>query len=57
MTSKAHYQDVPTLASTIRVARGEVPADLVIKDTRFLDVYTGAFVQGDVAVLQFSPAA
>lgn len=47
---KTDYRSREELAAHIRVARGEEPADLVIKGTRVLDVYTGAWLSGDVAV-------
>jgi adenine deaminase len=50
MPGKTHHRSSEELAAHIRVARGLEPADLVIKQTRFLDVYTGAFLPGDVAV-------
>lgn len=50
MAGKTAYRTSDELAAHIRVARGLEPADLVIKHTRFLDVYTGAFLPGDVAV-------
>ncbi len=50
MPGKTHHRSSEELAAHIRVARGLEPADLVIKHTRFLDVYTGAFLPGDVAV-------
>ncbi|MDE3035590.1 MAG: adenine deaminase [Nitrospirota bacterium] len=50
MPGKTAYLTADELAAHLRVARGLEPADLVIKHTRFLDVYTGAFLPGDVAV-------
>ncbi len=50
MTRKARHPDTAALAECIRVSRGDAPADLVIKAASFLDVYTGAFLTGDVAV-------
>lgn len=50
MPGKTAYQRPEELAAHIRVAKGEAPADLVIKNTRFLDVHGGAFLPGDVAV-------
>ena len=50
MAGKTAYRTPDELAAHIRVARGLEPADLVIKHTRFLDVYTGAILPGDVAV-------
>ena len=34
----------------IRAARGETPADLVVRNARWLDVFSGTFREGDVAV-------
>lgn len=50
MASKARYPSREALASHIRVARGLEPADLVVKHARFLDVFSGAFLSGDVAI-------
>lgn len=50
MAGKAHYRDLADLAAHIRVASGKEPADLVIRNTSFLDVYTGQFLSGDVAI-------
>ncbi|MGA7981747.1 MAG: adenine deaminase [Chromatiaceae bacterium] len=50
MPSKAHYASTADLAAAIRVARGDLPADLVIKRGRFLDVFAGELAAGDVAV-------
>jgi adenine deaminase len=50
MKSKACFQNTPTLKQAIRAAQGKDRADLVIKNTRFLDVFTGQFRTGDVAV-------
>lgn len=50
MTGKAQPHTLADLTASLRVARGDEPAEMVIKDTRFLDVFTGAFLEGDVAV-------
>ncbi|MFM8551765.1 MAG: adenine deaminase [Nitrospiraceae bacterium] len=50
MPGKTAYRTADELAACLRVARGLEPADLVVKNTRFLDVYTGVFLPGDVAV-------
>jgi adenine deaminase len=50
MPSKADYGSKAELAAAIRVARGDLPADLVIKGGRFLDVFAGELVAGDVAI-------
>ncbi|MEM7567952.1 MAG: amidohydrolase family protein, partial [Pseudomonadota bacterium] len=39
-----------TLASRIEQARGQAPADLVIKQARTLDLVTGDLIDGDVAI-------
>ncbi len=43
--------DMQSLKRVVRVARGHEPADLVIRDTRFLDVISGEVVDGDIAVV------
>jgi adenine deaminase len=50
MAGRTTYRDLADLAAHIRVASGKEPADLVIRNTSFLDVYTGRFLSGDVAV-------
>lgn len=50
MASKARYPSAEALAAHLRVARGQEPADLVLKRARFLDVFSGAILEGDVAV-------
>ena len=37
-------------AETIRCARGETPADLLLKGGRIIDVFSGEIVTGDIAV-------
>lgn len=44
-----NYQLYPTLA---KVALGEVPADIVIKNTLWLDVFNEEWVKGDIAIHQ-----
>ena len=39
------------LNQLIRAALGQLTCDLVIKNVQFLDVYSGEFVHGDVAIL------
>ena len=34
----------------IQVAKGEIPADLVLKNAKVLNVFTEEFIDGDVAV-------
>lgn len=50
MKSKASYSDPTSLKQAINAARGIDNADLVIKNAHFLDVFTGQFLNGDVAV-------
>ena len=38
------------LAERIKVARGLVPADIVVRDAEFLDVFAGQWIKGDVAI-------
>lgn len=38
------------LKTRIAMGRGEQPADLVLKGGRVLDVITGDFLEGDVAI-------
>lgn len=52
MRSKAFFSEKSQLQEAIAVARGLKKADLVIKGAAFLDVFTGEFIQGDVAVHQ-----
>ncbi|WP_366656918.1 adenine deaminase [Fodinicurvata sp. EGI_FJ10296] len=44
--------DKESLKRVVRVARGYEPADLVIRNTRFLDVISGDLVEGDIAVVE-----
>ncbi len=48
---KAAYADEAELASRIAAARGKAPADLVVRNAQWLDVFSGRFEHGDVAVL------
>jgi adenine deaminase len=48
--AKAAYASPAELASRIAAARGKTPCDLVIRNARWLDVFTGQFAAGDVAV-------
>lgn len=50
MLSKAALASTTQLRSAIKVARGEQKARLVIKNARFLDVFCGEFVHGDIAL-------
>jgi len=48
--NKASYQSKDILKEQIQAARSEIDCDLVIKNCKFLDVYSGEFLVGDVAV-------
>ena len=50
MPTKANYENIEQLNQQIRVAQGLEKADLVIKNVQFLDVFSGAFVNGDIAI-------
>ncbi|MGD9153571.1 MAG: adenine deaminase [Gammaproteobacteria bacterium] len=50
--NKASYPTKNFLKSIIKVAKGEQPADLVIKNVNILDVFNGQFVKGDIAIYQ-----
>lgn len=50
MVAKAVFSTMDALKENIRAARGQIPCDLVIKGARYLDVFSGAFLTGDVAV-------
>lgn len=52
MPKKAAYASGAELHGMIKVARGEEPADLVLRGAMVLDVFGGAFRPGDVAVHQ-----
>ncbi|PIE05003.1 MAG: adenine deaminase [Spirochaetales bacterium] len=45
------------ISSLIHVASGREPADLLVKNGRFLDVFSGELVEGDMAVYQGRIAA
>lgn len=51
MLSKSKFSNKQDLHRAIRAARGEEICDFVFKDVHFLDVSTGAFIRGDVAIL------
>jgi len=51
-TNKASYPSKDFLQSMIKIAKGDTPADLVIKNTQILDVFNGCFMQGDIAIYQ-----
>ena len=46
---KAAYTSMDQRQNLIRTARGEVPADVVVRNAKWLDVFTGNFRSGDVA--------
>ena len=48
--AKANYESPRHLAEAIRAARGLIKADLVIKNAKYLDTFSGVFAEGDVAV-------
>ncbi len=50
MFEKGAFSSVEELKGRILAAKGDKPADLVIKNTRFLNVFNGTFETGDVAV-------
>lgn len=50
MVAISHPVTAARLARRIAQALGERPADLVIKDTEFLDLVTGVCVAGDIAI-------
>lgn len=50
IASAADKLTVETLRRRLRAAQGHEPCDLVIKDVRFLDVFSCEWVHGDVAV-------
>lgn len=50
MHSKAQYSSTAELQRKIEAARGKTKADIVIKNAHFLDVFTGQFCAGDVAI-------
>lgn len=39
-----------SLKKLIDVAAGRVPADLVIKNCKVVDVYSGKIIEGDIAI-------
>lgn len=50
--NKASYPTKNFLKSIIEIAKGEHPADLVIKNANILDVFNGQFIKGDIAIYQ-----
>ena len=49
MSSKGGWRTKEELARRVKIARGELPAPVVVKGAQFLDVLSGKFVTGDVA--------
>lgn len=47
---KSQYKTQDQQARAIRVARGDEPAPLVIRGAKWLDVFTGCFRDGDIAI-------
>jgi adenine deaminase len=47
---KGQYKSKDDLQDHVKVAQGNKKADCVIKNTKFLDVFAGRFVQGDIAI-------
>ncbi len=47
---KSQYPDAASLAKAIAYARGEKAVPLVIRGARWLDVFSGQFCQGDMAL-------
>ena len=56
MISKAKIpeasQVIDRLQQRIKVARGDQPANLVIRNAKWLDVFTGVWHTGDVAIFE-----
>src|SRR5687768_7102742 len=50
VTTKAPWPTAAKLKEAIQAARGEKKADLVIKKARLLDVFTGDWIEGDLAI-------
>lgn len=50
MPSKAKFADPAQLKKAIAAARGQTEADVVLKNGRYLDVFSGEFKTGDVAI-------
>lgn len=49
---KAGTDSIHSLRSKIAAARGKIEADLVIKSAQYLDVFSGTFHKGDLAVFE-----
>lgn len=50
MPSKARYRSQEQLSALIAKARGTSPVDLVLRGAQWLDVFSGTFRSGDVAI-------
>ncbi|MEZ4741399.1 MAG: adenine deaminase [Bdellovibrionota bacterium] len=50
MVEKSRNYNNNSLSDAIKAAKGELECSLVIKNVQFLDVYSGGFHRGDVAV-------
>lgn len=50
MRMKAASQDPATKRELIQVAQGAMKADLVLRNSSLLDVFSGQFINGDVAI-------
>ena len=50
MTLKAEHKNPQVLKELIDIAKGERPAEICFKGGHFLDVFSGEFIKGDVAV-------
>ncbi len=51
MRNKGVFENPGNLAKHIKAARGEIDCDLVIRNVSYLDVFTGEFLKGAIAVL------
>lgn len=49
---KSHFENLEQLAEMVQVANGDKKPELVIKNVRYLNVFNGEFVLGDIAVHQ-----
>ncbi len=52
MHKKSFFPNKQKLQEAIAIARGSKKADLVFKDASFLDVFSGQFIHGDLAVFE-----
>ncbi|MEN9835236.1 MAG: adenine deaminase, partial [Pseudomonadota bacterium] len=49
MFKKSDFSSIDQRRLLIKAARGEVPADVVVRGAKWLDVFGGKFRSGDVA--------